>query len=77
MQNLNMPLDQAFNVVDGTLAQVNTNRDNHALITAAVQRIKNEITYLKQEIEALIKEHHETLSLNANPLDPSPDSNPS
>ena len=54
MQNLNqtMPLEQAFNLIDQALRQLNATRETHALLVTAQERIQNEILSLRQQLEA-------------------------
>ena len=53
MQNLNqtMPLEQAFNLIDQALRQLNANRETHALLVTAQERIQNEIANLNQQLQ--------------------------
>ncbi len=44
-----MPLEQAFNLIDQALSQLNANRETHALLQTSVERIKNEIMNLSQQ----------------------------
>lgn len=86
MQNLSMPIEQAFTIVDGVLAQVNANRENHALMSTAVARIRQEIERLGGELEASnqhnnllqqqIKELREKTNSNPDDRPTSPDSQP-
>lgn len=55
---IKMPIDQAFKIIDGTLAQVNTNRENHSLIITAVERLREEIGTSQALLAALTADLH-------------------
>ncbi len=75
-----MPLEQAFNLIDQALSQLNANRETHALLQASIERVKNEIMNLSQQVQTskeLYEKLTETMSLDSLSPDSLRNSDPS